>query len=242
MLDRANTDVVLLGAGLGKRLAPLTDRLPKVLVPVKGKPLLAHHLHALATAGFERVVLVVGRYSDTVREYVRDQADFGLRISYCHQGEARGTGDAVRCALGSVRSDPFLVIYGDVFVPSMVDVLLKIAVSPEPKIVGARVNDASEFGRIISVSREGGVYLDRIIEKDGRHVPGLANAGVYLLPRAIGVRLGRASLSERGEIELTEAVESEVRSGSTFRVVEIDEWVDVGNPERLDHAEQLGTG
>jgi UDP-N-acetylglucosamine diphosphorylase / glucose-1-phosphate thymidylyltransferase / UDP-N-acetylgalactosamine diphosphorylase / glucosamine-1-phosphate N-acetyltransferase / galactosamine-1-phosphate N-acetyltransferase len=239
-MDRSKTDVVILCAGLGRRLAPLTGSTPKVLIPVKGESLLAHHLRPLATLGFQHVILVVGYLSDAIREYVHAQSNFGLKISFCEQGESRGTGDAVRCALSMVLSDPFVVIYGDVYVPTLADLLTELVSSNEPKIVGARVDDASEFGRIVTQSKHGREYLHRVIEKDGRHSPGLVNAGIYLLPRSIGQSLNRVAMSERGEIELPEALEIEAYSGPRFRVVVIDQWVDVGNPERLSYAEQLG--
>jgi len=239
MVDRQNIDAVILCAGVGRRLAPLTSRIPKVLVPVGGEPLLAYHMRALRALGFSRAILVVGYRSNAVRDYVASHCDFGLQVLYCEQPEPCGTGDAVRRAVPMTTSDPFLVIYGDIYTPSIVDVLLGLVATLEPKIVAARVKDAGEFGRIVSESRPEGDFLVRIVEKDGRHLPGLVNAGLYLLPRSIERRLAGLSTSNRGEIELPEALGSETEFGRTYRIIEVEDWVDVGSLERLHHAEQL---
>lgn len=236
---REPIDAVVLCAGLGKRLAPLTTQTPKVLVPVGGKPLLASHLEALRSTGIRHVVLVVGHRSDAVREYVAQRSDLGLEISFREQREPRGTGDAVLCALPEISSDPFLVIYGDVFVRHLPGVLEELVASKESKVAVAPVDDASEFGRIERERRSGQEYLVRIVEKDGTHRPGLVNAGLYALPLSIRAPLERASLSQRGEIELPEALEREIARGHPFRLVRVDDWVDVGSPERLAQAERL---
>ena len=237
MIAPGTTEAVVLCAGAGKRLAPLTDRIPKVLVPVGGEPLLGHHLSALRSVGIRRAVLVVGHTSSAVREFLGSRSNFGLEIKYCEQPEPLGTGDAVRRGAAMVGSDPFLVVYADVFSPSLADVFGRLLVSSEPKIAVARVEDTSEYGRIEGGPGPEGPFLVRIVEKDGRHVPGLVNAGLYLLPRSIETPLNRLSPSRRGEIELPEALEREIESGVRFRIVEIGDWIDVGNLERLARAE-----
>lgn len=106
--------VAVLAGGLGTRARPLTgDRLPKVLVPVAGRPFLDHKLDELASCGVERVVLLLGYGAALVRRHVGDGGDFGLSVTCVDDGGRRlGTGGAVRAAL-DLLGDTFWVTYGD---------------------------------------------------------------------------------------------------------------------------------
>jgi NDP-sugar pyrophosphorylase family protein len=234
-------DAVVLCAGAGKRLLPLTKQIPKVLVKVGGRPLLAYHMEALRTVGIRRVVIVVGHMADSVKSYLSSESAFGLRVVYCQQLTPRGTGDAVLRASKLITSDPFIVSYGDVFVPNLSSVLTQLLAEAGPTIVAAQVDDTSEFGRIETMRGPDGPILARILEKDGNHRAGLVNAGLYALPRNIGKLLSETPVSERGEIELTAGIERAVAAGFTFRVHEIPRWVDVGTLDRLNGAEGMST-
>lgn len=109
--------VAILCGGLGTRLYPLTKDRPKALVEVSGQPFLAHQLQLLKSAGIRRVVLCVGRYGETLRDYAGDGSRFGLTLEYSFDGPMLlGTGGAVRRAL-SLLGDEFFVLYGDSYLP-----------------------------------------------------------------------------------------------------------------------------
>jgi NDP-sugar pyrophosphorylase family protein len=109
--------VAILAGGLGTRLYPLTERIPKALVEINGEPFLAHQLRLLRARGIERVVLCVGQHGERVREYAGDGARFGLAIDYSCDGPALlGTAGAVRNAL-PLLGDAFFVVYGDSYLP-----------------------------------------------------------------------------------------------------------------------------
>ncbi len=109
--------VAILAGGLGTRLRPLTDKLPKSLAPVAGEPFLAHQLRLLARSGIERVVLCTGHMGDLIRDYLRDGRNFGLKVAYSHDGDAPlGTAGAVRKAL-PLLGPHFFVLYGDSYLP-----------------------------------------------------------------------------------------------------------------------------
>ena len=113
----AELPVAILAGGLGKRLGPRTDKIPKALLTVAGQPFLAHQLHLLEGAGIRKVVLCVGYLGEMIEGYFRDGAQVGLELKYSYDGpEPLGTGGAVRNALG-ILGDQFFVLYGDSYLP-----------------------------------------------------------------------------------------------------------------------------
>ena len=109
--------VAILAGGLGTRLYPLTERLPKALIEINGEPFLAHQLRLLRARGVDRVVLCIGRHAELIRQFAGDGARFGLAIEYSVDGPVLlGTAGAVRHAL-PLLGDAFFVMYGDSYLP-----------------------------------------------------------------------------------------------------------------------------
>jgi NDP-sugar pyrophosphorylase family protein len=109
--------VAILSGGLGTRLRPATETIPKALIDINGEPFIAHQLRLLSSAGVERVVMCVGYLGEMVEEFVGDGRRFGLHVSYSPDGpNPRGTGGAVRNAL-HMLGEQFLVLYGDSYLP-----------------------------------------------------------------------------------------------------------------------------
>jgi NDP-sugar pyrophosphorylase family protein len=109
--------VAILAGGLATRLRPLTEKIPKSLVPVAGKPFLAHQLELLRSRGIRRVVLCVGHLGEMVRHDFGDGSAFGVRLDYSFDGpRLLGTGGAVKRAL-PLLGDEFFVLYGDSYLP-----------------------------------------------------------------------------------------------------------------------------
>jgi len=108
---------VILAGGLATRLGSRTRSLPKALLPIAGRPFLAHQVEAIARAGFAEVVLCIGHFGDQIRDFLGDGAAFGVTAAYSEDGPAlRGTGGALRNALG-LLAPSFLVTYGDSYLP-----------------------------------------------------------------------------------------------------------------------------
>jgi len=113
----SNYPVAILAGGLATRLRPLTDKIPKVLVPVAGKPFLVHQLELLRRQGITRVVLCLGHLGEMVREQFGDGSAHGVRLDYSFDGPVLlGTGGALKQALPSL-GEKFFVLYGDSYLP-----------------------------------------------------------------------------------------------------------------------------
>lgn len=108
--------VMILAAGRGERMRPLTDALPKPLLEVAGRPLMAYHLERLATDGFRDVVVNLAYRGQQIEDWLGDGRRYGLRVCYSREGEAAlETGGGIRHALPLLGPGPFMVINGDVF-------------------------------------------------------------------------------------------------------------------------------
>jgi len=155
--------VAILAGGLGTRLYPVTERLPKALVEINGEPFLAHQLRLLRSRGIERVVLLIGQHGERIREFAGDGARFGLVVQYEQDGPVLlGTAGAVRNAL-PLLGDEFFVLYGDSYLPcSYQEVEQAFQAAGQPGLMTVYRNqgrwDASnvEFaaGRILAYDKE----------------------------------------------------------------------------------------
>ena len=107
---------MLLAAGRGERMRPLTDHCPKPLIPVRGRPLIGWHLQALARAGVREVVINLSWLASQIREALGEGEAYGVHIRYSDEGEPPlETGGGIHRALPLLGSTPFLVVNGDVF-------------------------------------------------------------------------------------------------------------------------------
>src|SRR5262245_14077215 len=112
-----NVPVAILAGGLATRLRPITERIPKALVPVAGKPFLAHQLELLRRQGVQRVVLCLGHLGDRVQHVFGDGTEYGLRLEYSFDTPVLlGTGGALKRALPLLGQE-FFVLYGDSYLP-----------------------------------------------------------------------------------------------------------------------------
>jgi UDP-N-acetylglucosamine diphosphorylase / glucose-1-phosphate thymidylyltransferase / UDP-N-acetylgalactosamine diphosphorylase / glucosamine-1-phosphate N-acetyltransferase / galactosamine-1-phosphate N-acetyltransferase len=231
-LDPGTLSAVVLAAGRGERLRPHTDRRPKALLEVRGELLLDYHLRSLHEAGVRHAVVVVGYLANQVRDHLTKVRWPDLEVECVEQVPPRGTGDAVARAFDRVVSDPFLVVYADVyFGPELRQVYRELLSDGSAKIVAARVENGGAYGRLELSPREGGFQLSGIREKDGKATPAFVNAGLYLLPRQVGLALQSIPVSPRGEIEFTDAVEDLARR-QPVRALITPTWYDVGTPAR----------
>jgi D-glycero-alpha-D-manno-heptose 1-phosphate guanylyltransferase len=227
----AKTAIVLAG-GFGTRLRSVVTDVPKPMARVAGRPFLELLLAHLARNGFARVVLSVGYLAKTIHDHFGG-AWRGLEIDYAVESEPLGTGGAIRAALARCDGDHAYVFNGDTYLAldcAGTDALW--ARTQAPIIVGRRVDDTARYGRL-EVDGDGRIL--RFLEKAASGGPGLINAGVYVLPRAIVAAFPPA---ERFSFEtdfLREAVERQV-----YLTHETDaEFIDIGTPDDYARAQTL---
>ncbi len=197
---------VLLAAGRGQRLAPLTDSIPKPLIALNGRPLLEYTLDNLAAVGCRQVLLVIGYRGDMIRQHFGDGHSIGLELSYVEQGAVAGTGAAALMAEDFVGSEPFVLGWGDILAAAAEydqlfreferlgpDAMLLLEAVDDPR-QGAAVEMAD--GRILS------------LEEKPEHSTACWNqAGLSIYSPRIFAALKALPLSTRGEVELTAAVQ-----------------------------------
>jgi len=115
---------MILAAGLGCRLRPLTDTVPKVLLPVGGRPVIAYNLYLLRKYGFEEVIINVHYLADQIKETLGDGRAFGLRISYSDEPDLLDTGGGINKVRSQWEDSTLLVLNGDVIVDLDVERLI----------------------------------------------------------------------------------------------------------------------
>jgi NDP-sugar pyrophosphorylase family protein len=171
---------VLLGAGLGTRLAPLTDTTPKILLPIAGEALLSRQLRYLASQGVTDVALNVHHRSDQIEGFLRE-AVLPVAVHLFHEASPLGTAGAL-LPMADLLTEPFVLLYGDVVTDlrleglrSSLNGIAALAYYPCEDVRGKGVVEVAANGRIV-----------RFTEKaDSNSRPGLVNAGIYALDPAI---------------------------------------------------------
>ncbi len=222
---------VILAAGQGTRMRPLTDGTPKPMLPVADRPLAAHTADAAVDAGTEQLVFVVGYEADAVRDFFGAEYR-GVPVTYAAQERQRGTADAVRAARDALDGD-FAVLNGDnLYDPAGVAALFDAG----PAIAAQEVSDPTNYGVL---STDGDQVTD-IVEKPADPPSNLANAGAYVFP-AVASEWLDVPESERGEHELTDVV-GRVLDEFDVTAVELARWLDVGRPWELLEANEWKLG
>lgn len=214
---------VLLAAGEGKRMRPLTSGRPKVLLPAGPEPLLGRLLRQLAAVDIRDITIVTHYKAEAVEKYVGDGARWSVRVHYAPQGAPRGTGHAVAAARPS-DDEPFLILNGDVWLPE--GALARIVEAGPGSLAAARVPNPSDYG----VFETRGAKAVRVVEKSATPPSDLANAGVYHAPARFARLVHELKPSPRGELELTDALQVSFDEMGGWTVVEIADWLDVGRP------------
>lgn len=211
----------------------LTDDCPKPMLPLAGRPMLAHQLDRFAAAGIARVCIVIGYRGQMVRDYFEAHPPSGVELEYVVQSEQNGTGSAALLARDFGTGGPFLLTFGDILVdPQVYTELFKLAPGAEQVLALTEVDDPYRGG---AVYVEGG-RVTRIVEKPpkGTSTTNFLCAGIYVFDDSVFEALEQLTLSARGEYDLTDAISDTVRAGKCVRYFVVPGfWRDVGRPEDL---------
>ena len=219
---------VILAAGEGTRMRPLTETIPKPLLRVCGKPILEHIIEALPPS-VDELIIVTGYKGEMIREYIG--AEFlGKKVQYLTQENPKaGTADALMCAEG-VAKGKFLVMYADDIHGK--EALAKV-VETSSGMLTARSATPEKFG--VLVLRPDGT-LEAIIEKPTNPPSNCVNIGGFVVTEDIFKF--HAELSASGEYYLTDSI-TEYAQHCPVTVVEQPLWLPIGYPEHIAEAEAV---
>jgi bifunctional UDP-N-acetylglucosamine pyrophosphorylase/glucosamine-1-phosphate N-acetyltransferase len=230
---------VVLAAGEGTRMWPLAATKPKHLLPVAGKPIISYILQALADNSVRDILLVVGFKGDQIKSALGDGAHYGVHIEYLNQPRWTGTASALKIANAAVGDEPFLAIYGDLWVSSAAIQAVVEKSQEASKVMGVvRVENPSQFG-VVTLRGE---RLAAIREKPSRshQTEGWVNSGIYVLDQEVLAAVEKTPKSKRSEYELTSSLQHLLDDGKEVKgaVIAREDWMDVGRPWDLLEANE----
>lgn len=224
---------LVLSGGIGTRLRPLTHTIPKQLVPIANTPVLFLCLQAIRAARIEEVGIVVGDHADQIRAAVGGGAAFGQRITYIEQELPLGLAHCVQIAGDYLGSDDFLMFLGDnVFVQGIAAQAAAFrAAKDDAHLLLSQVGRPSEYG--IAITDAAG-RVRAIEEKPVRPRGDHAVTGAYFFRPVIHEAVRRIKPSDRGELEITDAIQWLIEQGAEVRAqVYSGDWKDTGRVDDL---------
>ena len=214
---------VILAAGEGHRMHPLTYTRPKVMIPIANRPILEHLLLEVVKAGINEFIFIVGYHDEQVRRYFDNGARWGASIDYCTQRKQLGTADALRMVEGLVDGN-FLMMNGDI-----------VVTQPDiNNIIGYHTNTISlvevESKEDLGFIELEGDRVARIHEKVEKPPSRMANAGLYLFTKDIFTAISQTPKSPRGEYEITDSLQVLIDGGDHVAYQQIDYWLNLSYP------------
>lgn len=228
---------IILTAGEGTRMRPLTTTRPKTMLITGGKPLIQYNIESLRDAGIKDITLVVGYKHEVIEEYFGDGSEFGVNINYAIQDGQLGTAHAIATAEEYI-DESFIVLNGDIIVSyDLIRNLIEKYATRKSNDVKAvltliEVDDPSSYG-IVSMLND---KIVEIIEKPSvEEAPSqLANAGIYLFSQEIFDAIRQTEISERNEYEITDSLQITLDNNhEILGLISQEPWMDVGRPWEL---------
>ena len=226
--------VVLLAAGIGKRLSPVTNYLPKPMIPIAGKPLLEYILVDLIDSGFDDICIVVGHEENHIKKYFNGWKKNDIKIVFVTQDKYIGTAHATLCAKNFVGNDKFLLYLSDTLIPF--DLQSKLQEMKTDKndisILSSQsfINDSGSVGNIIIENN----FVKEISEKSKNPKSRLAWAGVaFIKDNSIFDFIKKLSLSDNSEYDITEAMNLALKNNKNIKNYLCEKFIDCGTVKGL---------
>jgi len=214
---------VILAAGEGSRMRPLTYTRPKVMLPIANKPIMEYLLVAAKGAGIKEFIFVVGYCDEQVRDYFGRGEKWGVNIVYRSQKKQLGTADAIRTIENLVDGN-FLVMNGDIIVNE--EDIKKLVSNRDNALSVIKVKDTNDLGM---VELCGGKVVN-IYEKTEKPSTDMANAGLYLFTPDIFEAISLTPKSPRGEYEITDSLRLMMDKGHNISYQELKYWLNISYP------------
>jgi glucose-1-phosphate thymidylyltransferase len=231
---------LILAAGKGTRLRPLTNSCPKHLVPVANKPVLFYGLDQIKQAGITEIGIVVSAETKSeIESTVSGNNPWGFDIAYILQGKPLGLAHAVKTARPFLKDSPFLLFLGDNILQDGVQGLLEQFQSNASDAVIAlkEVEDPRRFG-VAEIDARG--FVQKVVEKPAVPKSNLALVGAYVFSPEIHQAIDLIEPSKRGEYEITDAIQMLISQGKkVFGNSLSGWWLDTGNKEDLLEANRV---
>jgi glucose-1-phosphate thymidylyltransferase len=229
---------VVLAAGEGTRLRPLTEDKPKALVEVAGRPILSDCFDRLIELGADELLVVVGYKKEAIISHYEDEYE-GVPITYCHQREPQGLAHALLTVEEHIHDDFMLMLGDNVFranLQNVVDRQREDRADAAFLVEEVPWEDASRYG-VCDTNDYG--EITAVVEKPEDPPTNLVMTGFYTFSPAIFHACHLVQPSDRGEYELSDAIDLLIHSGRTIDAVRMDGWrIDVGYPEDREEAEE----
>ncbi len=219
-------------AGIGTRLRPHTHTQPKALIPIAGKPILAHIIDSLLKAGINEFVFIIGYMGDKIENYITTNYP-SIKTDFVIQTTGRGTGHAIYLAKQQIKGKgEILIVLGD----TIVDADLRSVIANEMSLLGVKkVEDPRQFG-VAELDKEG--FIKRMVEKPLIPKSNLALVGLYKIREsdqlidALEYNITN-KITNQNEYQLTDALMHMVNQGVKFKTFDVDNWFDCGKKEIL---------
>jgi glucose-1-phosphate thymidylyltransferase len=214
---------LILSGGAGTRLRPITHTSAKQLVPVANKPVLFYGIEALVDAGVTEIgIIIAPETGDEIREAAGDGSAFGAKITYIVQDKPAGLAHAVLTAEEFIDGSSFVMYLGDNLLADGLRGLVATfsAKEPDALILLTPVEDPQSYG----VAELDGERIVRLVEKPKDPPSNLALVGVYLFAPSIFDAARALEPSWRGELEITEAIQSLIEEGKAVRSEVVSGW------------------
>jgi NDP-sugar pyrophosphorylase family protein len=228
---------VILAAGKGSRLYPVTEKLPKPLVPIGNKRLLEYHIAMLKEIGIKECIIVVGHFGFEIAKYFGDGRNFGITIKYVEQTKPLGIANALACVSDFIKG-PFILILGDIFF-RVSNLEMMISIMEEKRangILATKIeNDPDSLKKNFSLDFDKDGKVLRVFEKPKRIINNIKGCGLYLFDENIFEAVNRTPRTAlRDEYEITDSVQIFINLGfNVYYTNVVEEDLNITYPREL---------
>ncbi len=224
------TKALILSGGTGSRFFPFTQKFPKQILPVMGKPILFYGIDSMVDAGIKEIFIVIGKNGKKVINVVGDGKNWGVKIEYIRQNKPLGLAHAVKTSKNYFGGSSFLMWLGDTIIRENFRVIIK-------QFIDKRANALILLGKTtkpescgIAEVKKGRIL--KVVEKPKLSSSNLAIAGLYIFDSNIFKAVENIVPSSRGELEITDAIQYLIeRNYSVIPFITKKIWIDIGNAE-----------